>query len=294
MLPREQKIRKSCFDLNFEKSSGKKQSEYSANQVQDNSLDKNITAQTVFCAKENKDKGLILPGKGLEFKLGDEILGNEIALSNSTSGSRTHLSGAESLESAVAETFKNKNKSPKSQHYFVSGNKSGPTSPCDTRSKQSNIGTKLAGKHKWWNKNQSSDDTNKQEWIVNFPAPRPTRYEPPVKQNRLSCLHPIKYRLFKSRPLGRDSQHCMLRNSKQEAKLESSKYLSPVSSSTDKTLQNLEDIDEDYRRLNEQCRSMVLNIQQQATRTRNWRGRMRGLFHDIRERMRQVFSRSRD
>ncbi|GFR23665.1 hypothetical protein TNCT_78611 [Trichonephila clavata] len=290
MLPREQKIRNSCF--NFEKCSVNNQDEFSANQGHDNSLDKNIKAQTVFCPKENEEKDLILRGKGLGHKLGDEILENKKELSNFSSGSRTHLSGAEGLECAVAETFKNTNNSQKSQHYLVLGNKSGSTSPCDTQSKQSNIGSKLDSKHKGWkNKTQSSDDTNKQEWIINFPAPRPTRYEPPSKQNRLSCSHRVPYRLPQSQPLERDSQHCMLRSSKQEAKMESSKYVSPVSMSPDKTLQNLEDIDEDYRRFNEQCRrSMALNIQQ-ATRTRDWRGRVRGLLHDIRDRMRQVFSR---
>ncbi|GFY78704.1 hypothetical protein TNIN_87171 [Trichonephila inaurata madagascariensis] len=228
----------------------------------------------------------------MELKLGDKILENKIELSDSSSGSSTRLSRAVNSEYAVAETFKDKTNFSKSQPDLVSGDISVSTSPYDTRSMQSNIGSKLADKHKWWkSKHRDHEDTNKHEWIVDFPAPRPKRYEPPVKQNRLSCPHRVQYRFVQSRPPKRASQHSMLRSSEQEAKLESSKFASPILTSSDKTPQNLEDIDEDYRLFNEQCRSMV---QPQATRTRDWRSRVRGLFHDIRDRARQVFSRKRD
>ncbi|GFQ84492.1 hypothetical protein TNCT_252181 [Trichonephila clavata] len=292
MLPREQKISESCLDLNLEKCVVKKQGEFSASQGQDNALDKSIQADTDVCAKKEKEKYFMLGGKGLELRLGDEILENKIQLLNSSSGSCTHLRGAENSEYAAAETFKSETNSPKVQHDLVSGDKPGYTSPYDTRSKQSNIGSKPTEKHKWWrNKKRSSDDTNKQEWIVDFPAPRPQKHEEPGKQNHLSYRRRVQYRLFQSRTLERDSQHW---SSKQESKLKSSKFVSPDRISPDETQQTLEDIDEDYRRLNEQCRSMASNIQQQATRARDWRSRIREIFHEIRYRARQIFSRKRD
>ncbi|GFT38715.1 hypothetical protein TNCV_1499011 [Trichonephila clavipes] len=255
-------------------------------------LDKNIQAQTVVCPKKEVEKDFTLRGKGMELKLGDKILENKTELSDSSSDSSTRLSGAENSEYAVAETFKDKTNFSKYQPDLMSGDKFVSTSSYDTRSMQSNIGSKLADKHKWWeSKNRDHEVTNKHEWIVDFPAPRPERYEPPVKQNRLSCPHRVQYRFVPSRSPKRDSQHSKLRSSEQEAKLESSKFGFPILTSSDKTLHNLEDIDEDYRLFNEQCRS---KFQQQATRTRDWRSRVRGLFHDIRDRARQVFSRKRD
>ncbi|GFT42594.1 hypothetical protein NPIL_683681 [Nephila pilipes] len=286
MQSQNQKTSDNCLNLNFEKCAFQRQDEPFRAQWQESDA---IQINSDIGTKKLEEKDFVLNGEAFEFKSEDET---QRELPESTSGSCIPQNDPHGSKSPAAEMIDSKYSI--SEDSLVSEDLSEPGyhSPGNSIGKQSDSEPDFAIEYEWrMNTDRNRNDKNKQEWIVDFPVTRPQNYRPPArKKNRTNFPYRVQFQPFHSKTAELDFQHCLPSSSGQQVKPGKPWSTSPALPPRDQ-MQNLEEIDEDYRRFNEQLRTKCQIVRQKTTETGGWRNRIGRVFRILRERVRKMLTR---
>ncbi|GFT29894.1 hypothetical protein NPIL_311141 [Nephila pilipes] len=288
MQPQNQESSDNCLNLNFEKCEFQRRDESFLAKGQDS--DAKPTNSDIGI-KKVEEKDFVLKGETFEFKSRDET---QRELLDSTLGSFIQQNDPQGSKSSAVEMIISQYLISEVNLVFRDQSQPGypSVSPINSIASLSDLESDSAGEYEGRvNANRNANDKIKQEWIVDFPVPRPQKYRPPVRKNRIKYPHRVQFQPFQSGTVELDFQHCLPSSSGQQVKPGKLWTTSPgPSPSPCDQMQSLEDIDEDYRRFNEQLRTKCPNVRQKTTKTRDWRNRIRRVFRILRERVRKLLT----
>ncbi|GFT18892.1 hypothetical protein NPIL_471221 [Nephila pilipes] len=284
-----QKTSDNCFNSNSEKCAFQRKDEPFLAQGQDSNA---IQTNSDIGVKKVEEKYFVLKererGEAFEFISGDET---QRELPDSTSGSCIPQNDPQGSKSPAAEMSDSIYPISEDSLVFEDQSEPGYHSPGNSIGKQSDSEPDSAIEYEWrMNTDRNRNDKNKQEWIVDFPSTRPQNYRPSARKNRINFPYRVQFQQFHSRTAELDFQHCLPSSSGQQVKPGKPWTTSPAFPPCDQ-MQNLEEIDEDYRRFNEQLRTKCRNVRQKTTETGGWRNRIGRVFRILRERVRKMLTR---